>query len=137
MRTIFGCLALAIAGLGLSLSDSTRLLDISDESSAVGAGVFSRKACIFVSSNGCYTPPVTPGGGCSYIGQSYTVCKAQDVYTCQYVSGWFDTCTGTGWSTCPNGQTYQCQRLVSGFGAWILIADNVNCGSYEVCLGAP
>lgn len=137
MRTIFGCLALAVAGLGLSLSDSARLLDTSEEANAVGAGVFSRKACVFVSSNGCYDDdPVTPGGQCP-IGFIQNVCSARDIYTCQLVSGWYDTCSATGSSVCPEGQIFQCQNVGLGFGMWVLIFDEHPCGNYELCLGAP
>ena len=79
MRTIFGCLALAVAGLGLGLSDSTRLLDTSEENNAVGAGYFTRKACVLVGDNGCYSQKITPGGECFYLGWTNTNCDLQDV----------------------------------------------------------
>jgi hypothetical protein len=135
MRTIFGCLALAVAGLGLSLSDSTRLLDPSDEANAVGAGYFTRKACVLVSHNGCYINEA-PGPFCT-IGTHLSFCPSRDIYTCQFVYGLYDTCTTNQMQTCPLGQIYQCQNDGFGVGRWVLVIDNMLCGSYDICIGAP
>ena len=139
MRTIFGCLALAVAGLGLSLSDSTRLLDTSEEANAVGAGVFSVKTCMLVSNNGCYNGSHAPGGPCysTQEGDVGTNCTLKNVETCQTMSGWWSNCSGTALVTCPAGHAYQCQALAGGGFAWISINANAPCGNYEVCTVSP
>ena len=139
MRTIFGCLAMAVAGLGLSLSDSARLLDTSEEASAVGAGVFSVKRCVFISHNGCYNGSHTPGGACysSQENDIVTNCDLRDVHTCQTMSGWSANCTSTASVNCPNGQSYKCKPLQEGGFAWILEAEDAPCGNYEVCTVTP
>jgi hypothetical protein len=139
MRTIFGCLALAVAGLGLSLSDSARLLDTSEEANAVGAGVFSVKRCVFISHNGCYNGSHSPGGPCdsTQVGDIGTNCDLRDIHTCQTMFGWSSNCTSTVSANCPNGKSYQCKALQEGGFAWILLNENAPCGNYDVCEVTP